>query len=182
MYRIAHSAPAQCGPSSASRQASIALSDDQRAHRQVRHDAVRVRLVLHRPLRRHRRALRPRGQREDALRGRRVVQPAEADERLRPHAGRLVGQRRDERLGVEAVQLRLAVGQRPQGELADGGVSGELEQRRVRVLAVELLQREDRRDAAFQRRRRVGRQLRPAPSSSRRSGRGAGFRPGRAAA
>ena len=99
-----------------------------------------------------RRTLRPARQREDALRGRRVVQPAQADERLGPHARRVVGQRRDERLGVEPVQLRLAVGQGPQGELADGGIAGELEQRRVRVLAVELLQREDRRDAPFQRR------------------------------
>ena len=59
-----------------------------------------------------------------------VPQSPERDHGLRPDAGRGVGQRREERAGLDAVELRLAVGQGPERELADGGVVGELPQGR----------------------------------------------------
>ncbi len=71
---------------------------NQGAHGQVREDAIRVGLGMDRLFRRHDGAFRPRGQREDALRRRHIVEPRQADEGLGAHAGRRVGQRRDERL------------------------------------------------------------------------------------
>ena len=103
-------------------------------------------------------------------RGRRdVSQSPERDHGLRPDAGRGVGQRREERRGLDAVELRLAVGQRPQCELADGGVAGELPQDAVRPGAVELLEREEGRDAPVQGLGRVGRQVGEGPGRLRRS-------------
>ena len=63
------------------------------------------------------------------------------------------------RRGLDAVELRLAVGQRPERELADGGVAGELPQDAVRPGAVELLEREKGRDPPVQGLGRIGRQV-----------------------
>ena len=97
-----------------------------------------------------------------------VAQSPERDHGLRPDAGRGVGQRRAERRGLDAGQLRLAVGQRPERELADGLVSRELAQDAVRPGAVELLQREEGRDAAVQGPGRVGREIGEGPGRLRR--------------
>ena len=92
----------------------------QRPDRQVRDDAVRVGLVLHRPRRRHRRALGPRRQREKcfaAVAGRRAApRLMTAWPRTR---GDSSARRRDEGPGFEPVQFPLAIRQRPQRELAD---------------------------------------------------------------
>ena len=102
------------------------------------------------------------------LRRRDISQAPECDQGLCPDARRRVRERRDERARIDAVQLAAAVGQGSQRELADGGVFGELPQRRVRTLAVELLEGEEGRGARVGRLGAIGRQRDQGPGRLRR--------------
>ena len=92
-----------------------------------------------------------RGERKDRLGGVDGAKALEPGDRLQLHARVGIAERLNEqRLGY-VVQLVAAIGQRPQRELAHGGIGGGLHQHAVRADAGELLQREDRRHARRQR-------------------------------
>jgi hypothetical protein len=107
------------------------MERDESPHGQVRHGSVWVRLGIHWPFRRHRRALGPCGQGDDAGGGGCVSQAPESNHGLRPNTGQGISQGRSEWGDLDAIQLSLAIGQGPDRKLANGFVTCELAQRAV---------------------------------------------------
>ncbi len=147
-------------------------------HSQVRHGPVRVGLGLHGLRCRHRRALGARGQCDDGRGRADVFQSPERDHGLRRTRGEGSASAARNGAGSTPFSSRLAIGQRPERELADGLVSRELAQGAVRLDTVDLLEREERRDSPVQGARRVGREIGEGSGRLRRRDRGAGSRAG----
>ena len=74
----------------------------------------------------------------------------DADRRLHADARVAVAKGEHEKTRVYAIKLVIAVGERAEGKLAQLGKRGERRQSRVRIFTVELLEREERRDADVQ--------------------------------
>ena len=77
-----------------------------------------------------------------------ISQPAQRDRRLRSDARRRIGEGRDDRRGIDSVEVGFAIRQRPQGVFAQRSVLGEPLERGMRGGSVKLLQGEECRDAA----------------------------------
>ena len=156
MLRSASSAPSRCGPSSAARHASTAFIATSDCMRQMRQHAADVGLLVQRRSGRLGPFFLANREREHFVGRFGIADATEADERLRLHARVVVVQRRHEqrRAADCSSWLRRSVIARKANSRMLASLR-QLQQCDVRRRAVELLQREDRGDAAIERRFRI---------------------------